>query len=146
MTCYELVKKWKKKYPGTIAWRLFQNSKIIDMHVNPDEEVTFAFAGQKGEGLFDIFQTAVVAVTNKRLLIGQKRVLIGYALNSVTPDLYNDMQVFESLFWGKVVIDTAREKVVLSHLSKESLQELETVISSIMMEEKKKYYYEESQN
>ena len=31
MTCYELVKKWKKKYPGTIAWRLFQNSKIIDM-------------------------------------------------------------------------------------------------------------------
>ena len=115
MTCYELVKKWKKKYSGTIAWRLFQNSKVIDMHVNPDEEVTYAFACQKGEGMFDIFQTAVIAVTNKRLLIGQKRVLIGYALNSVTPDLYNDMQVFESLFWGKVVIDTAREKVVISH-------------------------------
>ena len=37
MTCYELVKKWKKKYSGTVAWRLFQNANVIDMHVNPDE-------------------------------------------------------------------------------------------------------------
>ena len=56
MTCYELVKKWKKKYPGTIAWRLFQNSKIIDMHVNPDEEVTFAFAGQKAKDCLIYFK------------------------------------------------------------------------------------------
>lgn len=139
MTCYELAKKFKEKFPSTIAWRIFQNSKVIDEHINPDEEVQYAFVGQKNESPFDIFQTCAVAITNKRLLIGQKRVLFGYALNSITPDLYNDMQVYQGLLWGKIVIDTIKEKIVISNLSKDSLIELETAISSFMMEEKKKY-------
>lgn len=139
MTCYELAKKFKEKFPSTIAWRIFQNSKVIDEHINPDEEVQYAFVGQKNESPFDIFQTCAVAITNKRLLIGQKRVLFGYALNSITPDLYNDMQVYQGLLWGKIVIDTIKEKIVVSNLSKDSLIELETAISSFMMEEKKKY-------
>ena len=139
MTCYELARKFKEKFPSTIAWRIFQNSRVVDEHVNPDEEVTYAFVGQKNESPFDIFQTCVVAITNKRMLIGQKRVLFGYALNSITPDLYNDMQIYQGLFWGKIVIDTIKEKVVISNLAKDSLVELETAISSFMMEEKKKY-------
>ena len=139
MTCYELAKKFKNQFPSTIAWRIFQNSKVIDEHVNPDEEVTYAFVGQKNESPFDIFQTCAVAITNKRMLIGQKRVLFGYALNSITPDLYNDMQIYQGLIWGKIVIDTIKEKIIISNLSKDSLVELETVISSFMMDEKKKY-------
>lgn len=139
MTCYELAKKFKEKFPSTVAWRIFQNSKVIDEHVNPDEEVTYAFVGQKNESPFDIFQTCAVAITNKRMLIGQKRVLFGYALNSVTPDLYNDMQIYQGLIWGKIVIDTIKEKIIISNLSKDSLVELETVISTFMMEEKMKY-------
>ena len=139
MTCYELAKKFKEKFPSTVAWRIFQNSKVIDEHVNPDEEVTYAFVGQKNESPFDIFQTCAVAITNKRMLIGQKRVLFGYALNSITPDLYNDMQIYQGLIWGKIVIDTIKEKIIISNLSKDSLVELETVISSFMMDEKKKY-------
>lgn len=139
MTCYELAKKFKNQFPSTIAWRIFQNSKVIDEHVNPDEEVTYAFVGQKNESPFDIFQTCAVAITNKRMLIGQKRVLYGYALNSITPDLYNDMQIYQGLIWGKIVIDTIKEKIIISNLSKDSLVELETVISSFMMDEKKKY-------
>ena len=139
MTCYELAKKFKEKFPSTIAWRIFQNSKVIDEHINPDEEVQYAFVGQKNESPFDIFQTCAVAITNKRLLIGQKRVLFGYALNSITPDLYNDMQVYQGLLWGKIVIDTIKEKIIVSNLSKDSLIELETAISIFMMEEKKKY-------
>lgn len=139
MTCYELAKKFKEKFPSTVAWRIFQNSKVIDEHVNPDEEVTYAFVGQKNESPFDIFQTCAVAITDKRMLIGQKRVLFGYALNSVTPDLYNDMQIYQGLIWGKIVIDTIKEKIIISNLSKDSLVELETVISTFMMEEKMKY-------
>ncbi len=137
MTCYELVTKWKRKYHGGISWRLFQNAKIIDTHVNPDEEIEYAFAGQKNESPFDFFQTAVVALTDKRILLGQKRVLFGYVLNSITPDLYNDMQIYDGLFWGKIVIDTIKEKVVISNLPKSSLVEIETKISSFMMEAKK---------
>ena len=139
MSCYELAKDFKKRFASTVAWRIFQNSKVIDEHVNPDEVVTYAFVGQKNESPFDIFQTAAVAITNKRILIGQKRVLFGYALSSVTPDLYNDMQVYQGLVWGKIVIDTVGEKIVISNLSKDSLIELETAISSFMMEEKVKY-------
>ena len=143
MTCYELAKKFKEKYSSTIAWRLFPNACIVDQHVNPDEVVNYAFVGQKNESPFDFFQTAIVAITDKRLLIGQKRVLFGYKLSSVTPDLYNDMQVYQGLFWGRIVIDTVKEKIVISNLSKKSLIEIETKITQFMMEEKKKYAKEE---
>ena len=139
MTCYELVKAWKKKYRSTVAWRLFQNAKVIDDHVNPDEKILYAFCGQKNDSSFDFFQTAVVAITDKRVLIGQKRVLFGYALNSITPDLYNDMQVYKTILWGKLVIDTLKEQITLSNIDVDALIELETVISQFMMEEKKKY-------
>jgi len=142
MTCYELARQFKKKYKRTLAWRIFQNCRVVDEHVNPDEVVNYAFLGQKNDSPFDFFQTVAVAVTDKRLLLGQKRVLFGYALNSITPDLYNDMQVYEGLIWGKIVIDTVKETITISNLSKEALIELETVISSFMMEEKKKYVHE----
>ena len=119
MSCYELVKEFKKKYPTTVAWRLYQNARVIDEHINPGEVVTYAFAGQKNDSMLDIFQTAVIAITNKRILIGQKRVLFGYALNSITPDLYNDMQVYETIFWGKIVIDTIKEQLTISNLAKD---------------------------
>ena len=136
MTCYELVKRFKNRYPGTVAWRLFPNANVIDKHVNPDEEVKYAFAGQKNEGPFDLFETCAVAITDKRLMIGQKRVFFGYVLNSITPELYNDMQVYKGLIWGKIVIDTVKENIVISNLSKDSLVELETQISQFMMDAK----------
>lgn len=142
MTCYELAKQFKKKYRGTVAWRILQNANVIDEHINPDEEVLYVFVGQKNESPFDFFTTAVIALTNKRLLIGQKRVLFGYALNSITPDLFNDMQVYRGIHWGKVTIDTLKETVVISNLDKDALVEIETNVSQFMMEEKKKYGYE----
>ncbi len=136
MSVYEMLVEWKKKFRGGISWRLFQNSKVIEEHINPDETVNYVFAGQKNESPFDFFQTAVVALTDKRILIGQKRVLFGYALSSITPDLYNDMQIYETLLFGKIEIDTVKETIVISNLPKSSLVEIETIISSFMMEAK----------
>ena len=85
-------------------------------------------------------------MTNKRILIGQKRILWGYLLSSITPDLYNDMQVFEGLIWGKVTIDTIKEVVVISNLDKNSLPEIETHISEYMMDAKKHYKINERSN
>ncbi len=138
MSCYEKVKEWKKKYSSTVAFRLFQNANVVEQHINPDEKLEYIFAGQKNDSPFDFFQTAVIALTDKRILIGQKRVLFGYVLNSITPDLYNDMQVYEGLLWGKIVIDTIKEKIVISNLSKTALVEIETVISTFMMAKKGK--------
>jgi len=136
---YKRVLKFKKKYPNTVAWRLEKNSSIIEKHLNPGEEVRYVFAAQKNDNIFNIFETAVVCLTSKRILLGRKRVFFGYFLNSITPDMFNDLKVQGGLFWGKVFIDTVKEYVILSNISNDALGEIETEISTYMMEEKKKY-------
>lgn len=137
---YKKVREFKKKYPMTLTWfRLKQHCKVIDMHLNPDEKVLYAFLGQKNHSNFDIFQTCVVVLTSKRLLVGSKRVTWGYFLDSITPDLFNDLKVSMGIIWGKVIIDTVKEVVYISNLDKKSLDEIETAISTYMIREKKKY-------
>ena len=136
---YTFVKAFKNKYKGGIAWRVKKHCQVIEKHLNPGEKVIYAFCGQKNMEFYDIFTSCVVVLTNKRLLIGQKRVVWGYFLSSITPDLYNDLQVYQGLFFGKITIDTVKEEVVLSNLPKGGLDEIETNITEFMMKEKQKY-------
>lgn len=137
---YDNALLFKKKYPHTVTWhRLRKHSDVIERHLNPGEEILYAFAGQKNTNPFDFFSTCVVALTNKRILIGQKRVIIGYTLNSITPDLFNDMQVYRGIHWGKITIDTVKEVIILTNLDKRSLPEIETNITEFMIREKQKY-------
>ncbi len=136
---YDEALNFKRKYPGTVAWRLKKHSKIVEMHLNPDEEILYAFTGQRNNEFYDIISTSVFIITNKRLLIGQKRLLFGYFLYSITPDMFNDLTVISGIIWGKVCIDTIKELVYISNLSKKSLDEIETKVTEYMMEEKKEY-------
>jgi len=136
---YERLKKFKSRYPSTIAWRMKAHSKVIEKHLNPGETVNFVFAAQKGYSSLDIFSTFVVVLTNKRILLAQKRVLWGYTYLSVTPDMFNDLTVFSGLLWGKVYIDTVKETIILSNISKHALDDIETQVTEYMMSEKKKY-------
>lgn len=133
------LKEFKSKYPLTIAWRLKAHAKVIEKHLNPGETVNFVFAAQKGFSSMDIFSTFVVVLTNKRILLAQKRVLWGYTYLSVTPDMFNDLTVFSGLVWGKVYIDTVKETIVLSNIDKAALDDIETQVTEYMMSEKKKY-------
>ena len=143
--CYEFVKKYKNKYPLTIAFRIKKHSEIIDKHLNPEEEVIYAFVAQKNNDSFDIVNTNVIALTNKRLMIATKRLLWGYFLVSITPDMFNDLTVSKGILWGKVQIDTIKEIVTLSNIDPNSLPEIETNITDYMMEEKKKYKHREEE-
>ena len=137
---YSQIMKFKNKYPRTVTHhRLKKHAKIVEQHLNPGEVVNYAFAAQKNVKPGDIFETCIVAITNERLLIGQKRVLFGYFLNSVTPDMYNDMQVRTGLIWGGVTIDTVKELIELSNIDKRAMPEIETTVTSFMMEARKKY-------
>lgn len=138
---YEKVLKFQQKYPMTVAWRLKQNSSVIEKHLKPGEKVLYAFAAQKNDNPFNIISTAVIALTNERILIGRKRVVFGYFLDVITPDMFNDLKVLSGMFWGKIYVDTVKEFVTLSNISKDSLSEIETKISTFMMEEKRKYGY-----
>ena len=136
---YRQVLKFKQTYPMTVGWRLKKNSEIVQRHLNPDEELLYAFIAQKNDNPLNIIESAVVALTNKRILIGRKRLIFGYFLDSITPDLFNDLKVVGGLIWGKVYIDTVKEFVTLSNISLDALTEIETKITSYMMEAKKAY-------
>lgn len=137
---YDQVMMFKAKYPGTITWwRLRKHAAVIEQHLNADEEPLYSFAGQKNDDMLDIFSTSVLCLTNKRILIGQDHILTGYTLNSITPDMFNDMQVYKGIIFGKITIDTVKEVVVFTNLDKKCLPEIESAISSNMMEQKIKY-------
>ena len=136
---YKKVKEFKRKYPMTVSWRLKAHCKIVDMHLNPGDVVKYAFAAQKNDNALDIITTYVVVLTNKRILLAQKRLLFGYFFTAITPDLFNDLKVVMGIIWGKVYIDTVKEFVPLSNIQKEALPEIETCITEYMMIEKRKY-------
>lgn len=136
---YEKIKEFKAKYASTIAWRLKAHSKVVEKYLNPGEEVRFAFPAQKGFSSMDIFSTFIVVLTNKRILLAQKRVLWGYTYLAITPDMFNDLTVSSGIIWGKLYIDTVKETVMLSNIDKRAMDDIETEITEYMMVEKKKY-------
>lgn len=136
---YDMVKDFEVRHTGTLTWRLKKHCAVIEEYINPDEKILYAFCGQKNDNWADIFSSCVVALTDKRLLIGQKRVVWGSFYTQVTPDLYNDMKIYKGLFFGRIEIDTVRERIVLTNIAKSALDEIETAISEFMMEAKKEY-------
>ncbi|MBQ8892126.1 MAG: PH domain-containing protein [Bacilli bacterium] len=143
---YNLARRFQNKYFGTIAFRIRAHSNVVADHINKDEKVLYVFCGQKGGSNREIFSSCVVALTNQRIIIGTKRVLWGYFLTTITPDLFNDLKVQSGLLFGRILIDTAKEKVAISNLAKSSLKEVETAISTYISKYKtnKKSEKEES--
>ncbi len=136
---YQMARNFKRKYPLTVAWRIKQHCKVIDRHINPDEKVLYVFLGQKNASSLDFVNTYVFALTDKRLIYATKRLVFGYFFYAITPDMFNDLTVKQGLIWGKIIIDSVKEEVLLSNISKNALDEIETKITQYMMEEKKKY-------
>ena len=121
----------------TIAWRLKQHCKVIDRHLNIDEKILYIFAGQKNDRALDIFNTYLVVFTNKRILLATRRVLFGYFLKSITPDMYNDLTVHRGLIWGSITLDTVKEVVTITNIDVKALDDIETNITEIMLKYKK---------
>ena len=137
---YDKLMEFKNKYLGGVTWfRLKQHCNIVEKHLNPNEDLVFVFAGQLDKDHFSFFNTGVVAITTERLIVAQNRLIVGYKFSSITPDLYNDLQVEAGLIWGLVTVDTVREQIYVSDLPKSGLSEIETQVTMAMQEAKKKY-------
>lgn len=139
MKCYDLAVEFKKKYPRSISFRLNKHAEVVEKHLNPGEEVLYAFPAQKNNSVFDIFYTNLVVLTSKRIIIATKRLLFGYFFVTVTPDMFNDLTVRRGMFFGSVIIDTIKETIELSNIDPDALPEIETIITEYMMTEKRKY-------
>lgn len=136
---YKRVKEFKRKYPKTIAFRLKAHAKVASQFIGEDEEVKYVFAAQKNYKSYEIINTNIVVLTNKRLVVATKRLIFGYFVKMITPDMFNDLTIKEGIIWGKVIIDSVKEKVVLSNIDPKALSEIDDNITMTMIEEKKEY-------
>lgn len=136
---YDKVFDFERRFPSGIVWRTKKHSAVIEEYLDKGEKVNYAFCAQKGFHKINFFNTYAVCLTNKRILLGHKRLFWGSFLYSITPDMYNDMKLYKGMLWGKITVDTVKEVITLYCLSKNSLDEIETTLSSFMMKEKKKY-------
>ena len=135
---YTLAKRFKNKYFGTVCFRIRAHSNVIVNHLNQDEKLYYVFCGQKNGFQRELFNSCVIALTNERIMIATKRVLWGYFLITIKPDRFNDLKVQSGLFCGRILIDTAKEKVAISNLAKGSLKEVETAITTYIEKYKNK--------
>lgn len=142
---YLMAKEFKRKYPKTLAFRLKAHAKVASKFIGEDEEVKYVFVAQKNFKSYEIFNTNIVVLTDKRLIVATKRLVFGYFYRVITPDMFNDLTIKTNIIWGKVIIDTIKEKVVLSNIAPNALPEIEENVSSVMMEEKQKYIQRESE-
>lgn len=136
---YKLAKEFKRKYPKTIAFRLKAHAKVAAKFVNEDEEIKYVFVAQKNYKSYEIVNTNIIILTDKRLVVITKRLIFGYFFKTITPDMFNDLTIKRGIIWGKVIIDTIKEKIILSNIDPNALAEIDDHITMTMIEEKKKY-------
>lgn len=142
---YEKAKEFKRKYPGTIAFRIKKHAKVASKFIGSDEEVKYVFLAQKNHHSLDFMNTNIIVLTDKRLLVATKRLLFGYFFRMITPDMFNDLTLKQSLFWGRVIIDTVKEKVMLSNIDINALPEIDDNVTMYMLEQKKEMNKKESE-
>lgn len=136
---YEQAKEFKNKFPFTIAFRIKKHAEVIDKHLHDGEKTSYVFCGQKGKASLFFNKSCVVAITNERLVVGQKRLFWGYFFTTVTPDVYNDFKIFNGMLWSEILVDTLDEEVHITKINPNGAIDVQKHITKFMMEEKKKY-------
>ena len=142
MKIYNMVSKFKRKYPWTIAFRLKKHAQVIENIIDKDEEVYYTFCGQKNDTSM-LFDSCVVALTSKRIIVAEKRLLFGYYLITISTKLFNDLTINSNIFWGRIEIDTVKENLHISNIDKRAMDEIETMIHEIVLKNKKRDEIEE---
>ena len=134
---YRMVSKFKRKYPWTIAIRLKKHAAVVENFLDADEVVYYTFCGQRNDTNTLLFDSCVVALTNKRIIIGEKRALFGYYMLNISTKLFNDLTINSGIIFGRIEIDTVKENIFISNIDKRALDEIETMIHKVVLENKK---------
>lgn len=134
---YEKAKEFKRKYPRTIVFRLKAHAKVAAKFIGDDEEIKYVFLAQKNHHSLDFVNTNIIVLTDKRLLVATKRLLFGYFFRMITPEMFNDLTLKQGIIWGRVIIDTVKEKVILSNIDINALPEIDDHVTMYMLEKKR---------
>lgn len=134
---YEKAQEFKRKYPSTVAFRIKAHAKVASKFIGSDEEIKYVFVAQKNFHSYEIANTNIVVLTDKRIIVATKRLVFGYFFRMITPDMFNDLTIKHGIIWGKVIIDTVKEQVMLSNIDPTALAEIDDNITMYMLEQKK---------
>ena len=96
---YRRAKEFKRKYPMTIAFRLRAHAKVASKFIGSDEEIKYVFVAQKNYQSYEIINTNIIVLTDKRLVVATKRLVFGYFLKVITPDMFNDLTIKTNIIW-----------------------------------------------
>lgn len=143
MSVYKMVRRFKNKYPYTFAFRLKRHADVIQNVIDKDEKVLYTFCGQKNDSHSMLFDSCVVALTNKRIIVGQKRIF-GYYVITINTKLFNDLSINSRIIWGRIEIDTVKENLFISNIDKRAMDEIETMIHKIVLSNNKRMKQEEA--
>lgn len=119
-------------------WRL-KHFKIVEQQLKDDEEVLVAFIGIKN--FVDIAnheENWAYAVTNKRIIIGQKG-LIGEKVDVISLRDLNDISFRKGLVFGVLIIDTIKEEFNVG-LNKNSATSIHELVTNALMDLKEEMH------
>ena len=69
-----------------------------------DEEVKDVFAAQKNYQSYEIINTNIIVLTNKRLIVITKRLIFGYFFRMITPEMFNDLTIKNGILCRSFII------------------------------------------
>ncbi|MFJ6413784.1 PH domain-containing protein [Terribacillus saccharophilus] len=95
-----LSKKWALKH-----------FKVLEDNLLPDEIVVMTFIGVHNYGHSDYFGHCAYAVSNKRIMIGQKKTGFGQGFITVSHNKINDITFETGAVNGVITIDTPQERI-----------------------------------
>ena len=70
---YLKARDFKRKYPKTVAFRLKAHAKVASKFVDNGEVVKYVFVAQKNFKSYEIVNTNIIVLTDKRLIVATKR-------------------------------------------------------------------------
>lgn len=119
-------------------WRL-KHFKVVEQQLKDDEEVLVCFIGLKN--FVDIANHEdnwAYAITNKRIIIGQKG-LIGEKVDVISLRDLNDVSFRKGLVFGVLMIDTIKE-VFNVGLNKNSATSIHELVTNALMDLKEEMH------
>lgn len=119
-------------------WRL-KHFKVVEQQLKDDEDVLVCFIGLKN--FVDIAnhdENWAYAITNKRIIIGQKG-LIGEKVDVISLRDLNDISFRKGLVFGVLIIDTIKE-VFNVGLNKNSATAIHELVTNALMDLKEEMH------
>ena len=128
---YEKARDFKNKYPGTIAFRLNKHAKVIEDNLLEGEKVIHVYCGLNYQN-----ETIIVAVTDKRVIVGHKNIFFGSFCYSIDKSKICEVYASQGVMWGYVRMSTLTDTFVrLYYLDLSSPSKIkEEVIKSTVLE------------